>query len=58
MLCTPTLQAHDFGVAVNVFWKELPHQLYDPKDVYGNRELLPGAKAIRKPHNILCINHY
>jgi hypothetical protein len=25
------LQAKDFGIAVNVFWKELPDKFYDPK---------------------------
>ena len=29
--------AHDFGVAVNVFWKELDSKLYDNRDPYGNR---------------------
>ena len=25
-------QARDFGIAVNVFWKELPKKFYDPKE--------------------------
>ena len=29
--------AHDFGVAVNVFWRELDPKLYDTRDPYGNR---------------------
>ena len=29
--------AHDFGVAVNVFWRELDPKLYDNRDPYGNR---------------------
>ncbi len=26
------MKAHDFGVAVNVFWKELESKFYDPKE--------------------------
>ena len=25
-------QARDFGIAVNVFWKELPKKFYEPKE--------------------------
>ena len=31
------MRAEDFGVAVNVFWKELGEEVYDKKDSYGNR---------------------
>ncbi|GIY25279.1 tRNA wybutosine-synthesizing protein 5 [Caerostris extrusa] len=36
----------DFGIAVNVFWKELDPALYDKKDPYGNKDLLPAQQAI------------
>jgi len=45
--------ARDFGVAVNVFWRELPINLYDPKDPYGNRDHLPAAKALRMLDNVM-----
>jgi len=45
--------AKDFGVAVNVFWRELADALYDPKDPYGNKDHLPGAKAIRMLDNVM-----
>ena len=32
-------------MAVNVFWRHLPRDVYDHKDVYGNRDLLPAARA-------------
>ncbi|KAG8185268.1 hypothetical protein JTE90_023881 [Oedothorax gibbosus] len=35
----------DFGIAVNVFWKELDPDLYDKKDPYGNKDLLPAQQA-------------
>ncbi|XP_055944055.1 tRNA wybutosine-synthesizing protein 5-like [Argiope bruennichi] len=35
----------DFGIAVNVFWKELDPSLYDKKDPYGNKDLLPAQQA-------------
>jgi len=47
------MTAKDFGVAVNVFWKELPPQVYDPKDVYGNRDHLVAAKADRMLDNVI-----
>lgn len=37
--------ALDFSVAVNVFWKNLDSSLYDNKDVYGNKDLLPAFRA-------------
>jgi len=47
------MEAKDFGVAVNVFWKELEDTLYDPKDPYGNKDHLPGAKAMRMLDNVM-----
>ncbi|XP_073991202.1 tRNA wybutosine-synthesizing protein 5-like isoform X2 [Rhodnius prolixus] len=38
--------AKSFGIGVNVFWKNLPHELYDKTDVYGNKDLVPAAKAL------------
>uniref|UniRef100_A0A1B6C0F6 tRNA wybutosine-synthesizing protein 4 n=1 Tax=Clastoptera arizonana TaxID=38151 RepID=A0A1B6C0F6_9HEMI len=35
------------GVAVNVFWKNLGHNLYDKNDFYGNKDLLPASKVNR-----------
>jgi len=29
----------DFSVAVNVFWRHHPGALYNPKDIYGNKDL-------------------
>ena len=31
------MTAKDFGIAVNLFWKNLADKLYDPKDPYGNK---------------------
>jgi len=45
--------ARDFGVAVNVFWRELDDKLYDPKDPYGNKDHLPAAKAMRMLDNVM-----
>lgn len=35
----------DFGISVNVFWKELDENFYDKKDPYGNKDLLPAQQA-------------
>lgn len=37
----------DFGVAVNVFWKHLEDSMYDNKDIYGNKDLQPAARAMQ-----------
>jgi len=47
------MTAVDFGVAVNVFWKNLGDEVYDKKDPYGNRDLLPAAKAMRMLDNVI-----
>ena len=47
------MTAVDFGLAVNVFWKNLEPGLYDKKDAYGNRDLLPAAKAARMLDNVI-----
>lgn len=38
--------AFNFSVSVNVFWKHLSSDLYDPKDPYGNKDPLPAAQAL------------
>ena len=45
--------AKDFGVAVNVFWRELEDKLYDPKDPYGNKDHLLAVKAMRMLDNMM-----
>jgi len=47
------MKARDFGVAVNIFWKELEGRLYDQKDPYGNRVHLPAARADRMLDNVV-----
>lgn len=37
----------DFGIAVNVFWKHLQNDLYDGKDTYGNKDLIPAQRAMQ-----------
>ena len=39
------MTALDFSVAVNVFWRNLPRELYDKKDPYGNKDPLPASKV-------------
>lgn len=33
------------SIAINLFWKNLPHEFYDKKDPYGNKDLVAGAKV-------------
>lgn len=52
ILFIPALWFHnvvslDFGVAVNVFWKHLEDNMYDNKDIYGNKDLQPAARAMQ-----------
>lgn len=52
ILFIPALWFHhvtalDFAVAVNVFWRQLPKELYDSKDPYGNKDPLPAQKAMQ-----------
>ena len=52
MLFIPALWFHnmkalDAGIAINVFWKNLPEEVYDKKDPYGNKDLLPAAKGFK-----------
>ncbi|XP_014239313.1 tRNA wybutosine-synthesizing protein 5-like [Cimex lectularius] len=60
VLYIPALWHHNttaktFGIGVNVFWKNLPHELYDKTDVYGNKDLLPAAKALSDINKALKI---
>ncbi len=34
-----------FCASVNMFWRDLPLQLYEKKDLYGNRDVVPFGKA-------------
>ena len=57
MLFIPSLWFHnmkaiDAGIAINVFWKNLDEEMYDKKDPYGNKDLLPAAKAMRMLDNV------
>ena len=36
-----------FGIAVKAFGKKLPKELYDHKDTYGNKDLLPAQRAMQ-----------
>ncbi|OWA54141.1 tRNA wybutosine-synthesizing protein 5 [Hypsibius exemplaris] len=39
------MRSIEFSVAVNVFWCNLPREIYDAKDTYGNKDLLPYTRA-------------
>lgn len=43
----------DFGIAVNVFWKHLQNDLYDGKDTYGNKDLIPAQRAMQIVDNAI-----
>ncbi len=45
-------KAKSFGIGINVFWKNLEESVYDTKDPYANRDLLPAAKAMRMLDNV------
>lgn len=52
ILFIPALWFHhvtalEFAVAVNVFWRHLPKELYDRKDPYGNKDPLPAQRAMQ-----------
>eukprot|EP00455_Lapot_gusevi_P051340 TRINITY_DN7628_c0_g1_i2.p1 TRINITY_DN7628_c0_g1~~TRINITY_DN7628_c0_g1_i2.p1 ORF type:complete len:314 (+),score=46.33 TRINITY_DN7628_c0_g1_i2:81-1022(+) len=38
--------ATDFSVSVNVFWHHLEEEMYDSRDLYGNRDLVMGQTAM------------
>lgn len=37
----------DFSVGINVFYKTLDEKFYDQKDIYGNKDLIPAARAMQ-----------
>ncbi|EDV21066.1 uncharacterized protein TRIADDRAFT_30960 [Trichoplax adhaerens] len=37
--------ALDFSIGINVFWRHLDYSYYDSRDTYGNKDLLPAARA-------------
>lgn len=39
--------SEEFGVGVNVFWKQLPSEYYDKTDTYGNKDLTAASRAIQ-----------
>lgn len=41
-----SVTAHEFSVAVNVFWRHLAAGSYQPKDVFGNKDPLPATQAL------------
>jgi tRNA wybutosine-synthesizing protein 5 len=47
------MTAKDFGIAVNVFWKNLKPEFYDPNDPYGNKDLLPAARGLKMLSNVI-----
>lgn len=56
ILFIPALWFHNthaltYGIAVNVFWKNLQHDLYDKNDFYGNKDLVPASKALQSVEN-------
>ncbi|XP_071439790.1 tRNA wybutosine-synthesizing protein 5-like [Hetaerina americana] len=56
ILFIPALWLHnvrplDFSVAVNVFWKNLDDDFYDKRDVYGNKDVIPAARALQTLQN-------
>ena len=60
ILFIPALWFHnvtalDFGIAINVFWKNLDIKLYDTKDPYGNKDLIPAARSMDIMHRALKI---
>ncbi|XP_063238800.1 tRNA wybutosine-synthesizing protein 5-like [Bacillus rossius redtenbacheri] len=45
--------ALDFGIAVNVFWRHLEVDMYDKNDPYGNKDIVPAARALQMVGNAL-----
>jgi tRNA wybutosine-synthesizing protein 5 len=39
-------------VSVNIFWKHLSEDMYEKKDLYGNKDLVPAAKALKQAEEI------
>ncbi|CAD7698797.1 unnamed protein product [Ostreobium quekettii] len=52
VLFIPALWFHnvyteEFSVSANVFWRQLPKNMYDKKDLYGNRDPIPATEALK-----------
>ena len=50
-LFIPALWLHNvitqsFSIGVNVFWKHLSDEFYEKNDLYGNKDLVSGSKAL------------
>ncbi|ODM96624.1 tRNA wybutosine-synthesizing protein 5 [Orchesella cincta] len=45
--------ALDYSISVNVFWKNLGEELYDKKDPYGNKDLIPAQLGYRTLEKII-----
>ena len=35
-----------YAISLNVFWRHLKPDFYDPKDLYGNKDLVPFNRTI------------
>ncbi|XP_065673076.1 tRNA wybutosine-synthesizing protein 5 [Hydra vulgaris] len=58
VLFIPALWFHnvtaiDFSISVNVFWKHLNDKMYNKKDIYGNKDLVPAEKAMQSFDKII-----
>ena len=40
-------------VSINIFWKDLPNEYYEKKDLYGNKDLLLGTKAVKEAETVV-----
>ncbi len=39
--------AQEFSVGVNMFWRHLDREMYDSKDIYGNKDPLPVCRVMQ-----------
>lgn len=60
------MYAIDPCISINIFWKDLPDEFYEKKDLYGNKvkrnlemltlvfqDLIPGFKAMKEAESIV-----
>lgn len=47
------ITALEYSISVNVFWKNLDTELYDKKDPYGNKDLIPAQLVRSKVQEVL-----
>ena len=45
--------ALDFSVGVNVFWRHLPKNYYDQKDIYGNKDPVAVSRAMQMVDKVI-----